>query len=401
MKAQLCVLTVLLAACNNPPDGPSAPPTFTISPSRQWSGGTVFITSQEFVDLSTTVTVRFDSVSVAATRLDDSTVQVQLPIGPSEDLTVTIGNNLAGFVSRVGYRDMRTLLGGEPFSIVGFPEGPVGLGARWTGELGMWGLLTGHFTPLNDLNYSGFAMGPSFRGPTYGTNMDKTGVVVEWQLWPVVRPVDTVPGTPARVAVVLAPDDHVLGYSNQTSTVVNGVHRSFEGDEASRGFLSAAGGRALLDGGAFHGVPVFDALTGDSAYHLPLRRVSGAVFTRDGARLYLVGRSDLSTYNRLLAVDAATGDVLAQDSLPGGTEGIDLALDLAESFLILATYFEGEPFVLIYDPQTLAHLGTLSLPPEAGSCCFSARVAVDESTRSIFLALPGDLLRVYRFDLLR
>jgi hypothetical protein len=389
-------------ACNNPPDGPSAPPTFTISPSRQWSGGTILITSQEVLDFPPTITVLFDSVPVAATRLDDSTVQVRLPIGRSEDLTVTIGDHLAGFISRVGYRDMRTLLGGAPFSIVSFPEGPVGIGAQWTGELGMWGLLTGHFSPLIGLrDYGGFALGPSFRGPTYGTGMDKTGVVVEWQLWPVVRPVDTVPGIPARVAVVTGPDDYVFGYSNSTRTVVNGVDRSFEGEEATRGFLSAAAGRALLDGGAVHGVPVFDALTGYSAYHLPLRRVSGAVFTRDGARLYLVGRSDPSTYNRLLAVDAATGAIISQDSLPASTEGYDLTLDLSESLLILAADTGGETQVLIYDALTLARLGTLSLPAGAQSCCFSARVAVDESTRSIFLTLAGDPLQVHGFDLLR
>ncbi len=409
LKPTAIIATALLAACNSPPDGPSPPGEFVVSPARQWSGGELRITSTCLRDRPV-VRVSVDSATIASVRADDTTLVLQLPPGPSGAVIVRVDAWEAGRVSRIGYRDSRTYQGGWISAIHQFPQGPVGLGLSDPGgrEMqGVWNLSTETgFQFLPRFRSSGYGPGPSYRGLTVAVFQDTTGMIGEWDLWPTLRFVDTVRGvtTHQRLTAVIGPEHYLLAFGNGLTGRFQGASKLYTPDDVTRGFISTTAGRALVDGKAAR-VPVFDIVAGDSAYTLPLRSIHGAAFSREGARLYLSGTYGFGQPSVLLTVDPADGSVVAEDTLPPGTDGFDLALDLSESLLFLLARVDSAPSLLVLDTRTLRRIGVLTVPAEQhGICeidCLSYRIGIDESRRTVYLTAPGYPIVVHRFDLLR
>lgn len=116
------VVVVALLGCSDAtePLPPGPPPVFLVTPGQQWSGGVIAVRSAYFEGLSALPSFTIAQDTVTPTRLDDSTVSLALPQGPSGSVTVEVilADTVvsAGVVGRVGFRESRELLpalGGE------------------------------------------------------------------------------------------------------------------------------------------------------------------------------------------------------------------------------------------------------------------------------------------------
>jgi DNA-binding beta-propeller fold protein YncE len=294
-----------------------------------------------------------------------------------------------------------------------FPEGPVLFGGDLTGgNIVVWNLETGSQRAYPGFDNWAFRLGPSYRGDHVVVMHDTTGMLGEWELWPNLQLLDTVrlASNLPWIAAAVGPNAYLLAYHNETIAQFPGVTRSFGLISPSHIVLSDSQQRAIVAGHWSDGIPVFDTGIGDTAFTVPLQLLNGAVFSHDGTRLYLVGSDQvLDGLTRLILVNAGSGAPLGEDTLPATNEGYAVALAPSEGFLFVLAKMDSLPQVLVFDSETLTLVGTLIVPhPWSAPCTFSTSIcsqgviSIDESTRTLYLAIPGNTATViHRFDLLQ
>jgi hypothetical protein len=412
--------SLLLAACNDPASGPLDVPEFRVSPTETWSGGTATIVSDYFNDRSIPV-IRVDTVPLAVTRVDDSTISLALPPLPSGTYPVLINDrNLPGpivFIELVGFRAHRVVSPGVGGKLVSarLANGPVVIGNLGSG-IGVLSPSTGLIIKYPTLSPpslgSGYNIAPSYRGTDVFVLRDTSLIVGEWRLWTVPTFLDTVAsgfqGGFTRHVVSLAPDVYLITGSHTTTSYSPTGQRYFTTESVWANFLSPAGNRALIGSSAsVPGAQVIDMTTGDTAYTLPLSRSLGAAFSTDGAWLYASG-GPLSTLNsnEVVKVDATTGAVVSHDSAPADVLKWAMGLSLSGQRLFVAGERNSLPVLLVYDTETMALIGTLEVPAsESEDCfffCWQGAITVDDPYGKVYYTLPGSTWenRVYEFDIL-
>jgi DNA-binding beta-propeller fold protein YncE len=142
--------------------------------------------------------------------------------------------------------------------------------------------------------------------------------------------------------------------------------------------------------------------TGDTLYRLPMPSLGGAAFTSDGATLY-VASGQYPNNEQILSVNAATGAVTAQGSLPAGLDANDIALDATASHLFVAVRHDDVPEVLVYDTGSLSLVGRLTGLPDA-MCLYpgyDVAIAVDDGSSTVFVVNGTNSIStcIWEFDM--
>ena len=410
-------------ACNDPSSGPLNVPEFQVSPGVTWSGGTVTITSAFFIDRSIPV-IRVDTLQLAVSRVDDSTVLATLPPLPSGTYPVFVSDDdLPGPIAEVelvGFRERRDISQEFLGTLITrqAPQGPVVIGTLGGGShIGMLDLTSGLVTQFLDLQApsgSGlYSVAPSYRGDNVFVLRDTAGIVGEWQLWPAPAFLDTVgsgfQNIFTRHVVTFGPDVYVVTGSHLSTSYSPAGNRFFTTESVWDNFLSPQGDRAVLASNVgMPGIQVFDMATGDTAYTLPVHSSVGVAFTADGSLLFATG-GEYYNHNNLMRLDASTGAVLERDSVLDGSYQYKMALSQSESRLYVAAERDSFPHLRVYDATTLALIADLVVPTDerinCWSTCWEGVVSLDEATGTVFYTVPSTFFpgvpaRVYVFDIL-
>lgn len=420
----------LVAACSDPVD-PGPPPAFSRTPAAQWSGGSLTLRSPFLVGLTSLPIITAAADTLTLSRVDDSTVTTTLPEGPSGSVTLRLARGTrfdsVASVQRVGFREKRTALpalagellvadsGGHPL-VYGNTDAPV----EWGAPLGRIDLaaaagqtVTGVRGPSNVV----YGLSPSLPVGTFVVR-DATDSVKLFRLLPPpaapVRPVPGVGTSFVRQVAQLSAGMWLFTGSHMSYTRAEAdspnVHRiTITAESPWAVFLSPRSDRTTLATtvtGPQPGVPVFDNVTGDTAFSLPLLGTEGAAFSPDGGIIYAVGGADYSA-DTLVAVDATTGQTLSgKMGLPPGYVGFSIAFTSSGGGrLLVGAATASSLALLVYDATTLTLLGVLPSGdtcgpyPMTGECSYGV-VAVDESLHLAYIVVPGSPTPVRSFDLL-
>ena len=416
----LVLVILALFGCNDPPEGPSALPTFVIAPAQQWSGGVATIRSAYFQDLSQLPRIDLDTIELSAIRIDDSTVSVQLPTLPSGSYNLSLhrstGASTIGRIDLAGFRRRREV---SP----GFYDARLTVLETFAGRLVVGGpalhslrVSSGVVTQYPGLWATDYGISPSYLGADVAVVRDPGGVARQYRFGPgqpvLVDSARALSGPFDRHLATFSPDIHLITGSHDSWTDSVGKIRGFRTESVYSVYLSPRGDRALL--GLSVGEPgalVFDMVTGDTAYTLPLRSVLGGAFTPDGQVLYASGGGDWYLQDRLLAVNSATGAILAQHSAVTGDPAPDTAyyaLDLGHfgtRLFAVSTEQDSIPVLAIHDAATLQRIARLVVPVAAGAgcrwACWGAVVIADEIGGVAYIVNPGEPAVILEFDLLQ
>jgi hypothetical protein len=164
--------------------------------------------------------------------------------------------------------------------------------------------------------------------------------------------------------------------------------------------------------GSRSGALVLNTETGDSAYWIPgFHRVSGAAFSSDENRLYLVGDDDYPNTDTLVAVSSADGVRLAAAAIPAGFSPKALTADPDAPYLYLSgnrpDFTSGVRVdrlaVLVFHADDLALVGDLD-PGAAASACvdtgWEGAIAVDRNRSTLHVVWVGSPVACqWSFDL--
>jgi len=419
----LVVASVLATGCSDPAEPPL--PAFSVSPTTQWSGGTITIRSSYFANRSVALLIVAGSDTVAYSTMDDSTATAQLPPGPSGPVTLrlvrgTRRDSLAT-VQRVGYSVKRTVtpaLYGELLA-TDSAGAPVVLGGTFTG--------TGNREPVVRLRVvPGTSQILTLRQPSntqYGMAPSSIpGAFTVRDANDSIRLVTLLVDTPAII-------DSMHGWSTaftrQVSLLRSGAwlrtqsHYSYVSYDTGGSsalvptespwavYMSPRGDRTTLAtvvGNA--GVPVWDNATDSVAYRLPFLSTEAAAFSTDGNTLFVVGGYQYGS-DSLVAVNATTGaSLLPKVKLPDGMHGMGLAYrpSVSGGQLLVGAATTSTLALLVYRASTLELLGIL---PSGDACpdmqtgpCFSGVVSVDDIHDRAYLVIPGTPTPIWTFELL-
>jgi DNA-binding beta-propeller fold protein YncE len=402
-------------ACNDSTD-PGNPPTFTITPTAQWSGGDVEVSSQSLTGTGGLPQFTIAGSPLAAVRLDDSTVSVTLPVLASGTVTLTragLHPESVGVVQVAGLhyaREVPGTLGFEPL----VPEGvsPLVFLAEGAGAtsptLSVLDPVTDHVTTISGIGpvLTGFGVMPGFQTNRFVLR-DSLNRLGTWELFPVPVLHQLSPYQVASARHQTQPSDTVwlTTFSNRWEVTrpsgtsvsdLNAISDPFRmAFSALRDRLALAvdfvpGGRRL---------PVFDASTGDTAYTLGLPSAHGVAFSAGADRLYLGVHYSGSVPDSLVAVTAGTGQRLAGVALPAGFTGWTMAVDPSADRLYQVADSSGTPTLFVYDGTTLARQGRLGCPSPCGNSNFwSAGLGIDAATGRIHVAYPGTPIPIITYD---
>jgi len=172
-------------------------------------------------------------------------------------------------------------------------------------------------------------------------------------------------------------------------------------------FMSPRGDRTTMTVNVVTGgVPVFDNLSGDTAFSLPLPGTEGIAFSPSGDTLYAVGGYYLFP-DTIVAVDATTGAMLhPKVRLPGDFIAFSLAYSTTGGGHLLVGAADATTLaLLVYDARTLELVGILPTGdncgqyPMTGNCWYGA-VAVDDARHVAHLVMPDGPTPVWTFDIL-
>ena len=81
------LLEAVLTGCSS---SEPSPPSFTINPTQQWSGGILTIRSDLFQGQGSLPAVTAAGIAMTLSRVDDSTVMATLPMLSSQTATVEV-----------------------------------------------------------------------------------------------------------------------------------------------------------------------------------------------------------------------------------------------------------------------------------------------------------------------
>jgi hypothetical protein len=292
-------------------------------PDSQWSGGVVSIRSASFVGRASLPTVLVGGTEAVATRADDSTLSVRLPVLPTQSATLAVLDGLAGYqVGTVQIRGLRTtdypsfssvpLWGTPTFVRVGAAPFAIGAAFQPGGPEGTLGLLsprTGQISTYPGLRYFRFDVGP---GQSYVTGNlilhDAAGNAGEWRVLPDTAFVAAAPNPPGVWSTIrLSPTTWLHADKQKVVVQRDGLPDvAIPTGQAVNSYLSAPTDRALLT--ATQGSPVFAMSTGEVAYSLVVAPARSAAFTDDGTALFVSGDSARSA-PVLQRIDPVSGAV--------------------------------------------------------------------------------------------
>jgi hypothetical protein len=405
----LCVLA-LAAACGDS-TSPRVTPTFTITPSAQWSAGVVVLRSESFRGALPTVTGAGDTLD--ATRIDDSTVSVVLPESPSGAVSLFregATRDAIGTVQVFGLRNARLVpgtLGYEPLVPAGvFPLVFVAESMATAGQdLAVFDPATDQVSYLSGIGpvQSAFGVMPSYQ-PNRFVVRDSADQLGVWHLFPtpafeytsVVQNLASRTVTQLNDSTWLTVTSNNLFVSRPSGTFSPGGGVS----DPLRVVFSPSGHRVALvvSFSPTQQLPVLDGATGELAFAVSLPSSQGAAFGVLSNRLYLSSRQ-ASAPDTLVSLSASTGQFAAGTTLPAGYSGWMLAPDPVANRLYQVADSSGKLAVLVYNGTTLALEGRLTCAPGCGNSNYwSAGMGVDVAAGRIHVAYPGAPIPVVTFD---
>lgn len=405
----LCVLA-LAAACGDS-TSPRVTPTFTITPSTQWSAGTLVVRSASFGGTLPTVTGAGDTLDV--TRIDDSTLSVVLPEGPSGAVSLFregATRDAIGIVQVHGLRNARLVpgaLGYEPLVPAGVvPPVFVAESMATAGtDLAILDPATDQVTYWSGLGpvQTAFGVMPSHQVNRFVVR-DSLDQLSVWHLFPTpaFEYTSVVQNLASRTVAQLNDSTWLTVLSNGL-TVTRPSGSFSPGGTVSdplRVVFSPSAHRVALvvASSPTQKVPVLDGATGDSAFTVALPSSQGAAFAAQADRLYLSSRQ-FTGPDTLLAVSATSGVFIAGTALPAGYSGWMLATDPAADRLYQVADSSGKLAVLVYNGTTLTLEGRLTCAPGCGNSNYwSAGLGVDVAAGRIHVAYPGAPIPVVTFD---
>jgi hypothetical protein len=432
MRRSCVLIGLALAACNDATEPAQPLPTYSVVPQSQWSGGRIFIRSSSFMGQATLPTiVSPPAETIAVARVDDSTLSATVPLGPSGSLTLYAlrGKDTlqVGGVRRYGLHEVRTLpqpLFGE-LTVQTVAGDPVVFGAVLPNQfLAFVDLATDQGTVVDSLTSPGLAnygMSPTeVPGVFIVANPRHANQVERWQLLPTVQPLDTAPYQQGvnRHLARLAP--HVwlqTGHHDTFSlldTIPGGISSAaFDAQLESVWdvYLSPRGDRSTVSvndvlpqyPGRLPGVPVYRTASGDTAFTIPLSRLDAAAFSATGDRIFAAG-FNLDRPFKVVAVDATSGTLLAEATLPDSLAGYALVHDPVRDQVLVTVASDSAMAVYVYDASTLALAGMLPAPdpcpsPVLGNC-IEGVMAVDATRRQVLYVASTGIAKSYVYDLL-
>jgi hypothetical protein len=425
--ARAVVVASILAACSDPAE--PALPGFSVTPATQWSGGTLTIRSQYFVDYSGTLIIVAGSDTLALLSLtNDSTLVAQLAPGPSGPVTLTLvrgtRRDSLATIERVGFSGKRTVtpaLYGELLATDSVGT-PFVLGGSFTGTANREPIVrlrvvpgTSQVLTLRQPSNTQYGLAPSIVPGAFTVRDGTDSIRLATLLVDAPTLVDSMHGFGS-------------GFTRQVSELkdnlwlVTGSHESFTRPDSAVGaptfvntespwavFMSPRGDRTTLatvvqiaDGG----VPVWDNATGTVAYRLPLFSTEAAAFSTNGNTLYVVGALEYGS-DTLIAVNATTGALLQPKlKLPNGMHGMGVAYrdGVGGGQLLVGAATASSLALLMYRASTLELLGILptddACPDMQVGPCFAGVVSVDDLHDRAYIVIPGNPTPIWSFDLL-
>jgi hypothetical protein len=413
-RAMRWIALLLVSACGNDPNRPSEPPVVSIQPTTQWSGGEIRLTSAAFATADLPVLVA-GTETLAVRRISDSIVAVTVPLGSSGSVSIELAAGKkrypAGEVMRVGFRSTKTSnpLFGTELHLTYDGLTPIVVGGTWTG--GRTPVQSLNLSTMEVVGYPGiFAVIQYGVGPTDHPNefvvLDTADRPALWRLWPAQELIDTLSSTlkcctsrqVSRLSdsVWIRTTHHVTLSYRGTQTLTGILSYTMESPWAIA--LSPRGDRAALAiSGSFTGVPVYNSLTGDTAFALgPHFQTSygGTGFSPDGERLYFLGGPQGASFgDSLLSVGATTGEILASAKVPPIGLPFKFATDPVEELEYVEVLQGGRPTILIYD-RDLRLLGRLPAPDNLGTptcdeTCIQGVIGVDRARNLLHVVWNG------------
>ena len=409
-----------LAACDRDPvaDVPVLP--VTVSPARAYAGGPVTIRSAAFAQRQN-IEIWVDTFRLTTLRAAGDTVVVALPASVRGQQLLRLGRDglALGSVEVAGYAGRRTINRQLGIYLAAWPQGgrasviagpaPNGDSAWSNGEVWQLFPATGEFKTL----VTGFRVGydnPRIPGPT-----PDPGVVVlqpiggsaaqTWRLLPSPQIVDTLPEGNTRHLAVFNDSTYLRAthhYVYSAHTPARWLyHAAYE--ETHEIILSPANDRATLRvNGSETGPPVFDMMTGDTAYHVrDLYRSYGAAFSQNGDTLWMLGVTRPPAYETaVLMLNARTGEVYERAVLTEDHYAVHMRRDpdTGRLFIFSTRYPEFAADLTVRDDRSLELLGRIH-GPRAGGCSNACEFGlVVLGVDGLFIVTPREIME---FDYLR
>jgi hypothetical protein len=422
------LLAASLSACNDPPTG-LPPGTPSLTPTRQWSGGTVQVQGELFASGPRNFTISARDSTLDWDRVDDSTIVITLPDMASDTLTLTYHSSQGqldlGTIEVAGFRgviatdlpiyapiDRWGPFGQEIIGIVPTDSSPFGF------QVAVLDPVSGQVTIDLRLTTDNHLPGMSYRPGV--VLIPLSGITEVWQLHSVPTVIDTLTFATTR-PYELNPSTFVRGEpftdpstSGFLTTSDNGVTWTFDfrnfrpplhlyfspsGDRAAAGVLPSAG---LND----PGIPVFDLATGDTAYTITaIYSLGAAEFSPDGSLLYMTGsapgfRTDSSV---VIIANAGDGTIVRHATFP--TQALGLTLDVVGGRLLIPTESAScQLHLFVLDAVTLAVEADLLVPSRLNLCYndFEAPVVLSRPgppVARVVRPLGTEHPRIFSFDL--
>jgi hypothetical protein len=413
----------LLSACSDIGE-PAPAPTFLLSPATQWSGGVVYVRSLSFRRAVALPVITAGPDTAKAVLIDDTTLAVTLPEGPSGilDLAATVGTVPFGLghVQRYGLSSRGNIGVALQAHLLAadLPDGPTLLGVPPS----KYNLRTVNLRSGQVLEYDNLF--PPFWGATLSdqsglfTLADSSNQVGLWRLGgqnqaTLVAPFDSSksffgpwryggPDAVTRIsdsvwAVCEGGIDHYLTTLVGQTPVIH-----YQNAEACVRLLVYRTGAHW----ALANPSLIDAATGDVIHDFG-GRLGVAAASADGSLLYAV-HPDSVNGDSLLVIDPASFATLKSAALPAGHRALTLDADPAGDWIyLLATGPDSLLALGVFDPATLTRLGLLPLGERCPTdiVCGDAAIAVDLNLGRIdivgpssFVAFPAPVSPRWSFD---
>lgn len=398
------IMLSVIAACSDSTSS-DHPVQYGVTPTIQWSGGSITGHSIAFHGVAVPVVYGAGS-PLPVSRIDDTTVAIRLPVGPSGGLVLSrdaAGHDTVGVVHVVGlnrHRDLPVALGYEPLVPEGldhvlFVAESMGGSAQ---ALTLLDPATDQATYLHGLGpvQSSFGVQPGFLSNSFVLR-DSSGTVDAWELFPspsALRSV-SVAGSPRHISQ-LNDSTWLSTFSHFVTITVPTATRYFQNlvNDPLRIVFSPDGSRVamVLSSAQNSAAPVLDAVTGDTAFSVDVQEPRGVAFSRLADRLFVSAHSDIPAIpDSLISVVASDGQPILRVALPAGYRGYALAADPKADRLYQVADSSGTQALLVYDGPTLALLGRLQCPGTCGDLNYiwSAGIGVDTLTGQIHVAFPA------------
>ena len=417
---------LVLAGCADPVSTSRFDGPVTITPSTQWSGGTVTVTTDQLLNYAATPVITAGSDTLAVTVVDDTTLSVTAPSVPTGRIEL-VAHGLAddlslGMVEVVGFAGV-IQQNGQIFGLqLPWPrENPTGILSTWRTSTGPGDVVYLHastggitHTGLTVTSSSDPGVAFSYRSGIFTTVRYDT---LEFWSWPhppggtistagqVVMPMST-----ANTNFEIAPWTFFLTFHHFTQVLRspdNGASWTCLYDCAADPTENVTHGIAFNQDGSLvaswaegspYGMPVFDVAAGTLRYRVPtlFQTAFGAFFTPDG-ELYAAGDS-VARGGILLRLNATSATELGRVEL--GDRSI---YGIAESSSQDRVYalLKGETISLLILNHDLAVQAELKAPPDLvfpGSQCWGATVIPDSAAGKVYaISCAGEIIA---FDLL-